>query len=299
MPAMPRNPADLLSLAGTPAIRLLRACGVDEAVLRDGSDYDRFLALAAAMPCLSGNRLAATWMDVLQLSTGLTRPLCPHTAHLYWERWTEIHWYGREVSPTVPVPTHCPHCPPAEPTLIRAADTVALPDPMTLAADGALTDPDAYATHLRAAVSRAGAPVCLALPAAYAYVRPDPYHAALALRAVAEGRATDRDRDLLVAQTLRVIGEMPPNAAPTVLLRGGRPDAILPLFSYLADCNRLPRAVYIPADPADVAPVVGLYATVGTGYAVSASDTPTARRDKEAAYAAVAPIGKAVVCLCE
>ena len=89
---MYRNPADLLSLNKEPAVRLLRACGTDEDVIRNGSDYDRFSAFAAAMPLCKGHILATALQDALQVATDLFVPLCPHTASVFWRRWTDLHW---------------------------------------------------------------------------------------------------------------------------------------------------------------------------------------------------------------
>lgn len=284
--AMYRNPAHLLSLDGEPAARLLRACGTDESVVRNGSDYDRFAALAAVIPLCAGHALATALQADLQAATGLDLPLCSHTAPAFWRRWTDLYWYGQEKSE--PAPTPCTECTPAAPVRLIDADVTRLPDPAAVAAVCPRADLAAFTDRIEAALPTVGY-AALRLPSDYVFVRPDPYHAARAMQNIAEGEAFYRD--LLTSQALRTWGEIASARDVTLLLMGGPPDAILALLAYLSDCNRLPRAVWLPDEPAHAARVSGLYASVGTGYILSSDN----EREVQDAYAAVAPIGRATV----
>ncbi len=286
---MYRNPSALLKLDEEPAVRLLLSAGADESTVRNGSDYDRFAALAAAMPVCHGHARTASMLDILQDATGLTLPLCPHTAPIYWRRWVETDRYGRDVCVEEPA-RPCGSCTPVPPTVLHRG-AVALPiDPIGLAAH--TVEPTIWEERLQAEAR--GRYASVVLPTAFAFRRPDPYHAALALHAVAEERATLEERNLLLAQALRILGGCASARSMTLLLRGGAPDAVLALLGYLNACDRLPATVWFPDNPADAAYVSGLYASVGTGYTVSAADSEADRADIRAAYAASAPIGRAV-----
>ena len=72
---------------------LLRAAGMPNACLPHeadprtqprASDYDRFLALADALPACAGHPRAETIHASLASATGVARPLCPHTAQDHW-----------------------------------------------------------------------------------------------------------------------------------------------------------------------------------------------------------------------
>ncbi len=285
---MPRNPADLLGISrDLPVIRLLRACGTDEALLNQGSDYDRFMAFAAAVPLCAGHALAAALVTALQSATGLAVPLCPHTADLYWQAWIQQEWYGREASP-VTGPETCPDCDTAVPLTLFSDALVRLPDPLGEGQMGG--DLSAWTTCLMETVSSSPKPLLLFLPPDYSFARPDPYHAAVSFAAARRGQADVSARDLLFSQALRVIGEAAKEGGKTLLLVGGDPDALREGIDYLSSCNRLPDMVWFPEDPADAGQLSGLYPQVRTGYTADGADLSA-----PAAYAAAAPAGRAVV----
>ena len=291
----PRNPAHLLGITQDPAItRLLRACGADEACIAGvASDYDQFLALAAALPLCAGHPLRDELNAKLTAATGLTVPLCPHTAQAHWEAWVEIHLYGREGTATR-LPSSCPLCPPAGPTLLRAADLTRLPHPAAVKAP----DLAAWSTALEDALPADGTPALSVLPTGYAFTRPNPYHAGLAVSKVYRGEdLTPAEGDLLLTQALRVWGlaltreENPPR----LLLRGGDPAAVTALCAYLAAAKALPSLIWIPDEPPHAEALCGLYGQVGTGYALPKGISSQEAEAIQAAYAAVAPIGRAVI----
>ena len=284
-----RNPADLLGLGRDLALaRLLRACGAEEACIGGGaSDCDQFLALAAALPLCGGHSLRDRVNAALSAATGLSVPLCPHTARLYWDTWIEIHWYGGATSLSATslsaLPSACTECVCPSPRVLQREELTALPDPTAIGGES----PEAWSRALEAALLEAEAgqrTVVFTLPDGYHFLRPDPYHAGLVVGKAFRGEVlTDGERDLLFAQALRVWGLCTPSRP--ILLRGGDPSAVTALLAYLEASKALPSLVWIPDDPADAGAVSGLYSRVGTGYWQG--------EENEKAYAAVAPIGRA------
>ena len=283
---MYQNPAELLALDKEPAIRLLRACGVEEKRIQSGSDYDRFVAFATCMPLCAGHTLATSMERDLQNATGLTAPLCSHTAPAFWRRWLELHWCEQEE--TVSEPPLCAACAPCEPQYLTDAEVARMPAPEQVATTCRPVSLVTFADRLQDALPTVGY-AAIRLPADYAFVRPDPYHATQALQGAAEDRPFDHA--MLLTQALRVCGGIAAARGITLILVGGVPETILPLLAYLAGCGNLPHTVWMPDDPVHAAHVSGLYTTVDTGYVVS----PNTREDVRDAYAAVAPIGRAVV----
>lgn len=307
----PRNPAHLLGLGEDPTLcRLLRACGVEEACITGGaSDYDKFLALAAALPLCGGHPLRERVNVTLTAATGLALPLCPHTARAHWEAFVRVSLYGEgmraEDRETPPAP--CPHCLSPAPTVWCADEVALLPDPLGVKAESL----PAWSAALEMTLPADARPALFTLPPDYAFVRPNPYHAGLAVARRARGEdLPPRERHLLVTQALRVWGlalvsrdtahagrdtaHADGNPAP-LLLRGGDPEAMVALLAYLNTSAALPATVWLPCEPSHAAAICGLYPAVSTGYVLSPHDTPETVAAKEAAYATAAPIGRAIL----
>ncbi len=291
---MYRNPSALLALDREPAARLLRATGIQEDIIRNGSDYARFEALAAAMPLCRGHDLAAAMLASLREATGLALPLCPATAPVYWQAWTDIHWYGIEPCVAAAAAASVADCPPPPLPAAVEVDATRLPDLSLAGTDACPADLPTYEACLRSAMPSAGGYARFSLPPSFGFRRPDPYHAARSLQACAQGRATEAEGDVLRAQALRVLGETAKARGVTLLLCGGAPAAVRALLDYLHAVDRLPRAVWVPDDPRDATHISGLYPQVGTGFAIRRTDTPAEQADRRAAYAQGAPIGCAV-----
>jgi hypothetical protein len=291
----PRTPADLLQLGHDPALcRLLRACGTDEAcVTGRASDYDQFLALAAALPLCEGHPLQEEINAKLAASTGLSAPLCPHTARSLWDAWVETHWYGNDVKDTT-YPMPCPLCTPSAPILLREADLTRLPRPAAVKAP----DLAAWSAVLEASIPADGTLALLVLPVGYVFTRPNPYHAGVAVGKVHRGEGlTPAEGDLLLTQALRVWGLALTRRgdAPRLILRGGDPAAVTALCAYLAVSKALPAMTWIPDDPTHAEALCGLYDSVETGHALPEGVSVGEAANIRAAYAAVAPIGRAVI----
>jgi hypothetical protein len=293
MPHAPRNPADLLGIGSDPALcRLLRACGVEEARITGGaSDYDKFLALAAALTLCEGHPLRDEVNAALTRATGLTAPLCPHTARAHWDTWVEMNHYGRQAIDTA-LPAVCPLCVSAAPHVIHGEDCTDLPNPLAIQAP----DLTAWSTALEVALPTDGSPALFTLPEGYTFTRPNPYHAGLAVGKTASGEAlTAKERDLLIAQALRVWGLAWVGKDTSFLLQGGTPEAVTALLAYLDASKALPRIVWLPDDPAQAEAVSGLYPEVGTGYTVAKGEPLEVTESRKAAYAKAAPIGRATL----
>ena len=293
----PRNPFDALLLGNAPALcRLLRACGVEEAYITGGaSDYDKLLSLAAALPLCEGHPLRDGVNAALTRATGLTSPLCPHTARLHWDAWVETCFYGEAVT-SRKAPAVCPYCEPVAPRVIRAEACVRLSDPMAVQA----ADLTAWSEALTNALPAEKAPALYFLPDDYTFTRPDPYHAGLAVSRIAQGEElTVKERDLLITQALRVWGlawaGKDSDRTPFLLLRGGTPEAVTALLAYLHASKALPLMVWLPDDPAQAEAVSGLYFRVGTGYAVAEDESAETAEHKKAACEKVSPMGRAVL----
>ena len=292
----PRNPADLLGLGKEAAlIRLLRACGADEAyVTGNASDYDKFMALAAAMPLCEGHPLGDEVNERLNDATGVSVPLCPHMVKRHWDGWVEAYLYGGSASSTSSGAT-CPLCSPAAPQIWRQGDLTPLPDPIGVLAP----DLTSWSVALEERLSD-GMPALFLLPDDYAFVRPNPYHVGLAVGKIFQGEAlTKVEGDLLVTQALRIWGIAlscrGEGDTPALLLRGGDPSAVISLLAYLDASHALPSMVWMPHELVSAGTVSGLYGCVRTGYAVAATDTAEDIEEKKRIYAAVAPIGRAIV----
>lgn len=292
----PRNPADLLGLGRDPSlIRLLRACGTDEACITGpASDYDKFTALAAALPLCEGHPLRDEVNTRLAEATGRRLPLCPHTAKMYWDIWVGIYLCGEkmEVRPDGEI---CPLCSPGMPPVWRERELTRLPDPWDVSA----LDLTAWSEALEACLPDA-APALFSIPHDYAFIRPNPYHANLAVGKVCRGEVPDKsERDLLVTQALRIWGiaraRREAGKTPALLLRGGDPAAITSLLAYLDMSKALPPMIWIPDEPSLAGEISGLYGHVGTGYVSSETATPAMTEEAKRAYASVSPVGSGIL----
>lgn len=292
-----RNPIHLVGIDRTPAlVRLMRACGTEETCITGrASDYEKFLALATALPLCAGHPEVERVKTFLTQATGLTAPLCPHTAPAYWKVWADRHWYGREEA-SVALPAVCPFCATVAPG--QWSDLTALPDPLAVLA----THLGDWSRALEVAWTQSGRHPLIALPDDYTFLRPDPYHADLAVKKLSAGEPlTSAEQNLLLTQALRVWGVAAVRDSDvegkTLILHGGDAAQVNRLLDYLSASKALPTMAWIPRDPADAGKISGLYASVGTGYALSKDSTPVEQEAIRTAYATVAPVGCATVIL--
>lgn len=292
-----RNPVHLVGIDRTPAlVRLLRACGTEETCITGrASDYEKFVALATALPLCAGHPEVERVQTFLTQATGLTAPLCPHTAPAYWKVWADRHWYGREEA-SVALPAVCPFCATVAPR--QWSDLTALPDPLAVLA----THLGDWSRALEISLAQGGRHPLIVLSDDYTFVRPDPYHADLAVKKLSAGEPlTSVEQNLLLTQALRVWGVAADcdsdMEGKTLILSGGDSAQVSLLLAYLSSSKALPTMVWIPRDPTDAGEISGLYASVGTGYALSKNDPSVEQEAIRTAYATVAPVGCATVIL--
>ncbi|MBE6652133.1 MAG: hypothetical protein E7610_01805 [Ruminococcaceae bacterium] len=290
-----RNLAHACGLGEDPELfRLLRACGIDEAYITGGgSDYDKFLALAQTLPLCKGHAMRERTEAVLKRELGGEAVLCPHTAESLWKAWNERYWYGRDSS-IVSCPAACEACKEAYPVVRHRNELIQLPAPTEVKG----MDLQAWSSLLADALLSSDGDAYLAVPVGYGFVRPDPYHAGIAVRKISEGEVlTSQEEYLIFAQALRVWGQtvLQYSKGRELFLRGGEPGAVTALLAYLNTAGVLPSIVWLPDDPVEAGALSGLYATVRTGVDLSVIATDEERRYLLDAYATVAPLGRAVV----
>ncbi len=287
------NPAELLGLGRDGQwVGFLCAAGAEASVVAGkASDYDAFLSLAAAMPLYEGHPLVDEVNHRLCAETGIMAPLCPHTARAHWDAWVGRHWYRAARDGVPSLPQRCPHCSAGTPAWLGRAEIAVLSEPCTLAEPA--DDLAAWSERLRSSIPTDGRQPLVELPPSYRFARPDPYHAGLAVRAMAEHRGSEAERHLLDTQAFRVLGGALREMGRRLVVCGGRAEEVLALIRYLADVRCLPRLVWLCDDPKAVADVSGVDARVETGLRIPAgADEATVRRMLDV-YATVAPIGRA------
>jgi hypothetical protein len=159
-----------------------------------------------------------------------------------------------------------------------------------------------WSRALEISLAQGGRHPLIALSDDYTFVRPDPYHADLAVKKLSAGEPlTSAEQNLLLTQALRVWGVAAVRDSDvegkTMILRGGDAAQVSLLLAYLSSSKALPTMVWIPRDPTDAGEISGLYASVGTGYALSKNDPSVKQEAIRTAYATVAPVGGATVIL--
>ncbi len=295
-------------------LRVLRAAGVPEACLAgEWSDYDTLAAVCAALPLLRGHPVGERLTARLRNVTDCDLPVCAENAPAFWQSYAAKCGYGAPVLlPDSYAPRHTPPPLPA-PEILQEPDgadrlgewvwrvltgEIAPPHDGRLLADCTETLERWLKIRLdgQETDDRPDTWVWLDLPHDLPFVRPDPYHAELALRGLAQGDAlSDHDRGLLMAQLARTVGQgmARRSASPTTLvLTGGNADAVLALCRYLDSCGGLPATVWLADEPADAEILCGQFAAVRTGIRLTSADTAEDARDKLTAYAAAAPVGR-------
>jgi hypothetical protein len=176
------------------------------------------------------------------------------------------------------------------PRILAAEEIVRLPDPASVPCG----DPQEWSHVLETALT--GEYALFSLPETYRFIRPNPYHAGIAIAKAAVGESlTENEENLLMTQAMRVWGLWMAQGKwdGTLLLRGGRTADVTALLTYLDRSKGLSRIVWIPDSPAEAGEVSGLYPDVGTGVDLSACRTEEEQM-LLGTYAEVAPIGRAV-----
>ena len=289
------------------AARSLRAAGMPEACLvGEWSDYDTLEALCAALPSLCGHPVGARLTAWLGSVTACDLPACAENAPALWQSFAHTHGYGASVAlPDEYRPRRTPPPLPA-PEILYEPDRIdclgenvwsALLAEAEWPHDGRLLA--ACTDRLERWIENCHGAAWLDLPRDIPFVRPDPYHAELALQSPARGEApSNRERGLLMAQLSRIVGQgivRRSASSATLVLSGGDADAVLALCRYLDGCGGLPPTVWLAESPADAATLCGQFAAVRTGLRLKVTDTTEDVKRKLTAYATAAPLGRIVL----
>lgn len=218
--------------------RWMRACGVAQSVLTDGSDYDRFEAYAACMPLCGGHPILQEDARLIERLLGVHVPICPETAPALWHA-AAYALCGMGEQPAMPDSCEIAFVAPTEQT-VRCVDlgcaTYAIPTPELLMR---LIDPEVQAIRVSVQIG--------------SYVRPNPY-AAKQLCAKEREALRPAERDLLGAQTLRVLGklcaERETEHCPVLYVASdfAATDAWCELLSYLQQSGCLAQIVLVAQD---------------------------------------------------
>ncbi len=296
-----QNPAAWLGLGRDADIEyFLRAAGMDEACITGGaSDYDRFLALSEAMAVAPGHAVANRIQKALTAHLGVSAPLSPHTARAYWDAWVDVHWYRTDIAAATRARLSqetCPDCPPVQPTFLFEADVCVMQALMErIMAGGACSDLADLTRLLQDTVPPTGGRMLITLPSDYAFVRPDPYHAAAVLHALASGETvSSAEKNLLWTQILRIWGETLVERGGELFLPGGAARHVAALLDYLHGACRLPPMVWFPAEFADAETVSGRYAGVRIGLVCDPTVLSEDVNERMTALATCFPLGRAV-----
>ena len=217
---------------------LMRACGVAESVLTDGSDFDQFDAYAACMPLCKGHPILQEDVDLIQKLLGVSVPICPQTASAFWHAAAYALTGMGEVPP---MPEFCemeffdpikqPMC-----SIDLGQEVYAMPTPELLMR---LIDPEVQAIRVRVQIER--------------FVKPNPYAAKQLCQKPSDARTAD-ERDLLSAQTLRVLGklctERDEESCPVLYVESdfAATDAWRALLAYLQQSGCLAQMVLVASD---------------------------------------------------
>ena len=173
-------------------VALMRACGVLEGVLTDGSDFDKFAAYAACMPLCQGHWILKADVQLIGELLGVSVPICPESAASLWHAAAyALCAQGERPDPTVP----CDVCfvAPTQETVLGVDLGESFFATPTVELMMRLLDPEVQAIGVTVQIQ--------------SFVKPNPY-TAKRLYEADKDTLTDAERDHLSAQTLRVLGKL-------------------------------------------------------------------------------------------
>ena len=260
---------------------LMRACGVYESVLIDGSDYNRFAAYADCMPLCRGHEILQADAQLIEALLGVRVPICPETAPALWHA-AAYALTGQGEVPDAPEYCEIVFASPTQKRLcaVDLAETFYATPTTELMMQ--LLDPAVQAICVKVQIQ--------------SFVRPNPYTAKRLCEAERE-KLTAEERDHLSAQTLRVLGKLCAERGSVLYVESdfAAHDAWRALLGYLQQSGCLAQIVLIVRD----ADALCAAATLA-GRLPNPTDAPTVRvgvadvQGREALldlYASLLPIG--------
>lgn len=258
-------------------VPLMIACGVTQATLEQGSDYDRFRAYADCMPLCQGHGFLARDAQLIRKLLSKEIPICPESCDALWHA-AACALTGLGEMPDLP--DHCAvtYISPKR----AAAKALDLEDAIYAAPTAELLTrlTDAKAVSVNVSVN--------------SFAKPNPYAAKQLLAKYERGEVlTQAERDLLSAQTLRVLGKLCADRKLTLYIRADfiNDRALCALLQYLYHSSCLPPVVLVVSDRD------ALHAAARTvGCVPNLTDTPQIRVGVTDAalldlYATLLPIG--------
>lgn len=210
---------------------LMRACGVCEDVIRNGSDFDRLVKYAECMPLCEGHAFLDADADLIQELLGVRVQICPCTVSDLWHAAAYVltgHGYAQslpeacEIAFSAPVQQEL--C-----TLHLGKSYYAAPTPELLM------------QLLHASVQA----ICVTVQI-QSFVKPNPYTAKRFCE-MERGDLTAYERDHLSAQTLRVLGKLCAERGSILFVESdfAAHDAWCALLAYLQQSGCLAQIVLV------------------------------------------------------
>lgn len=237
---------------------LMRACGVAESVLTDGSDYDRFDAYASCMPLCQGHAILQSDARLICDLIGTEVPICPESRDTLWHAAAYV-LCGQGEIPIAPESRGIVFVEPVQEEICAVdpgQDFFAAP---TAALMMRLLDPKIQA-------------ICVTVQIEH-FVKPNPY-TAKRLCEMESGDLTADERDHLSAQTLRVLGKLCAERGSVLCVESdfAAHDAWCALLAYLQQSGCLAQIVLVVRSAEALRAAAAL-----TGCLPNPSDIPTVR----------------------
>ncbi len=237
---------------------LMRACGVCEDTIQNGSDYDRFAAYADCMPLCQGHEILQADIALIEDLLGVRVHICPQTAPDLWHA-AAYALTGQGEMPSMPKSCEIAFASPKQDALCGvdlAQAFYAAPTPELMMC---LLDPAVQAICVVAQIE--------------SFVKPNPY-TAKRLCGMAREELTASERDHLSAQTLRVLGKICAERSSDLYVESdfAATDAWRALLAYLQQSGCLSRIV-LTVQSADALRAAATLA----GCLPNPSDVPTVR----------------------
>lgn len=212
-------------------VALMRACGVPEGVLTDGSDYDKFDAYAACMPLCQGHPVLDADAQLINTLLGKEIPICPQSAASLWHAAAyALTGHGHE--PILPEACEIAFVAPEQPKISTLHLGHAYYATPTAELMMRLLNAEVQAIGVTAQIK--------------SFVKPNPYTAKRLYEADKE-TLTDAERDHLSAQTLRVLGKLCAERGSVLYVESdfAAPDAWRALLAYLQQSGCLAQTVLV------------------------------------------------------
>ncbi len=208
---------------------LLRACGVCEDTIQNGSDYDRFSAYAESMPLCCGHEILQADAALIEKLLGVAVPICPETAPTLWHA-AAFALTGQGEKPVLPESCEIMFVHPTEQTLCSADVGQAFYAAPTAELMMRLVSSSVQAISVTAQIE--------------SFVKPNPYTAKRLCETERE-KLTAEEHDHLSAQTLRVLGKLCAERGSDLYVQSdfAATDAWRALLAYLQQSGCLSRIV--------------------------------------------------------